>query len=463
MITLRVVEYVPDGANPTLPASSDEDVEPSAFVPGSLVGEKYRIEGRLARGGIGVVVAARHVALEQRVAIKHLTADALTNTTLVARFAREAKLAAQIESEHVVRVHDVGEDSRGGPYIVMELLSGTDLERRLESGPLPIASAIDYVLQACDALGAAHVRGIVHRDIKPANLFLAERPGGHATIKVIDFGISKVMPAREPRVYLTCDTANDESLGTPVYMSPEALRSSSEIDERTDIWSLGVVLYELLTGASPFEGHDLPTLCTSITTSPPRQLRDVRAGLPPGLEQAVLRCLEKDTRRRFRDVLELAEALAPYGPADAKERVDRIRDTFRRSGRDVRPPLAEFVPIPRRKRYALAVVGAALAFAVGALPASRVRRPDVPIAARASRASPVAAPVETASPPVSLPAIVEPVAAKGDDEAKGARRPLVPARKSAPRAAPAAVKATAQSAPTVSPPDDPRAQFGERE
>src|SRR5438309_1158048 len=175
-------------------ARTNEEAMPCAFAPGALVGGKYVVDELIAEGGVGVVVAARHLALEQRVAIKHLKAAVLDEADIVARFTREGRVAAQINSDHVVRVHDIGQDDRGGPYIVMELLAGADLGRLVARGQQPITQAVDYVLQACDALAEAHALGIVHRDIKPENLFLAERPAAPPVLKIIDFGISKVTP-----------------------------------------------------------------------------------------------------------------------------------------------------------------------------------------------------------------------------------------------------------------------------
>ncbi len=225
------------------------------FANGSLVGGKYLVEETVAEGGIGVIVAARHLALEQRVAIKHLKAKALENPSLVERFVREARLAAQISSEHVVRVFDVGSLPEGGPYMVMEYLHGQDLGSLLASGPLSIPRAVDYIVQACDALAEAHVLRIVHRDIKPENLFLAERPSNTPILKIIDFGISKVAPTRGEGDSWAHETAANERFGTPLYMSPEQLRSSSNVDSRTDIWALGVTLFELVTGRLPFVGR----------------------------------------------------------------------------------------------------------------------------------------------------------------------------------------------------------------
>ncbi len=309
------------------------------FAVGTLVNGKYEVEEHIAEGGIGVIVAARHVALDQRVAIKFLKPKARANIDIVERFEREARLTAQMSSEHVVRVHDVGSTPIGGPYIVMELLTGKDLGAVIEQGPVPIARAVDWVLQACDALAEAHSMDIVHRDIKPENLFLTEGAGKVPTVKVIDFGISKMPQTQERQGHWARETGTNERFGTPFYMSPEQLRSSGSVDARSDIWSLGAVLFELLAGSTPFEGEDMARLCTSILTKPAKTLRMVRAAAPEGLEQIISKCLEKRPELRYRNVAELAQALLPYGPLEtATSRVERIRALVSRAGKSIRPP-----------------------------------------------------------------------------------------------------------------------------
>jgi serine/threonine-protein kinase len=325
------------------PTAAGASGKPPAFANGSIVAGKYLVEETIAEGGIGVVVVAKHLALQQRVAIKYLKPKTLGNPTLVERFVREARLAAQLTSEHVVRVFDVGTLPEAGPYMVMEYLVGEDLGHTVQNGPLPIARAVDYVLQACDALAEAHSRRIVHRDIKPENLFLAQRASATPVLKIIDFGISKVAAKRGDEGHWGTETAASERFGTPLYMSPEQLRSTSSVDARTDIWSLGLVLYELLTGELPFPGDDLPQVCTSVLTGEPSRLTTVRDDAPLGLEAAILKCLEKDPVRRFRNVAELAQELAPFGPTSAAERAERIAEVVRRAGDSVRPP----APAPR--------------------------------------------------------------------------------------------------------------------
>jgi serine/threonine-protein kinase len=340
----RISPVPADGRNAdTLLASpaSGESIS-KAFSKGSIIADKYEIEHLLGQGGIGVVVVAKHLALNKRVAIKYLKPKALANESIVQRFVREARLTAQITSEHTVRVHDVGTLLDAGPYMVMEYLVGEDLGKVLQSGSLPIERAVDYILQACDALAEAHSLRIVHRDIKPENLFLAQRALHVPILKVIDFGISKMALAPDEDGQWARETAVGERFGTPLYMSPEQLRATAGVDHRTDIWSLGVVLHELLVGSPPFEGHDLPRLCASILTTPPVRISSIRPSVPSVLEAIVQRCLEKDPQRRFRNVAEFAQELAPFGPPSSDERVSRIREMVRHAGDSVGPPAAPF-------------------------------------------------------------------------------------------------------------------------
>jgi serine/threonine-protein kinase len=298
---------------------------------GDVLAGKYRVDRVLGVGGMGVVVAAHHLQLETRVAIKFLATQMVQVPEAVARFEREARAAVRIASEHVARVLDVGTLESGSPYMVMEFLDGADLSTRLkESGPLPIPEAVELLLQACEAIAEAHTLGIVHRDLKPANLFCTIRPDGLPCVKVLDFGISKVTSVRgsTPDVAMTRTAA---LMGTPLYMSPEQMTSSRTVDSRTDIWALGVILHEVLTGTSPFIGETLPEVCMRIATLAPPRLRSVRPDAPQEIELAILTCLEKDRERRFRSVAELAMAVAPFGPDRGRHSIDRIVRTFQRA------------------------------------------------------------------------------------------------------------------------------------
>jgi serine/threonine-protein kinase len=231
---------------------------------------------------------------------------------VVARFAREARAAARLKSEHVVRIFDVDEDDDGTPFFVMEHLSGRDLEQICEEeGPLEPGRAVEYVLQACEAVAEAHALGMVHRDLKPANLFVVRRRGSDV-VKLLDFGITKAAADGGDEVSITSPAS---IIGSPLYMSPEQLKSSKDVDARADIWALGVVLYQLLTKKTPFEGATASELAAKIASDAPTPLRDRRAGIDPLLATAVERCLAKDPAERFPDVVALAGALAPFARA----------------------------------------------------------------------------------------------------------------------------------------------------
>ncbi len=280
---------------------------------GSLFVGKYRIERKLGQGGMGAVFAAHHELLHQRVAIKVLSADVAAEGEAVIRFMNEARAAARIVSEHVARVTDVATLDSGVPYMVLELLEGADLSKVLETrGALPVELAVDWVLQACVGVAKAHALGIVHRDLKPSNLFLAEREDGTSIVKVLDFGISKsTNPALVPSHTLT---ATGSMIGSPCYMAPEQVRNAKQVDGRTDIWAIGVILYELLTATRPFGGETLGELLIAIVEQEPPPISATRRDMPAGLEQVVARCMKRTPAERFASVAELARALEPYAP-----------------------------------------------------------------------------------------------------------------------------------------------------
>jgi eukaryotic-like serine/threonine-protein kinase len=303
----------------------------AGVTPGQILLGKYRVERVLGMGGMGVVVAATHVNLEERVAIKFLLPEALHSQDTVARFLREARAAVRIKSEHVARVTDVGTLESGAPYMIMEYLDGSDLAVHTQRrGALPVEDAVEYVLQACEAIAEAHALGIVHRDLKPANLFVATRADGTPSVKVLDFGISKVSGvggATGPELGMTKTTT---IMGSPLYMSPEQMASTRDVDARTDIWALGAILYELLTGRVPFNADTITQLCAMILQQPPPPLRNLRPDAPQGLQDIIGRCLEKDRNRRYQNIAEFASALAPYAPRRARisiERVGRVIDS----------------------------------------------------------------------------------------------------------------------------------------
>jgi serine/threonine-protein kinase len=291
---------------------------------GDVIAEKYRVDRLLGVGGMGVVVAARHLGLDELVAIKLLLPESLGDAESVQRFESEARAAVKIKSEHVARIIDVGELDNGAPFIVMEYLDGEDLAEWIRrKGPLGVYDAIDLLLQACEAIAEAHALGIVHRDIKPANLFCVQGADGGVSIKVLDFGISKLMrtAARASGLGMTKTRA---VMGSPYYMSPEQMESPRTVDARTDIWSLGVVLHQMLAGEVPFTGETLPQVCVNVATRPAPPLRKSRPDVPQGLEAIVLCCLEKDPSQRFSTIAALATALAKFGPKKAQSSLDRI-------------------------------------------------------------------------------------------------------------------------------------------
>ena len=293
---------------------------------GQLVAGKYRIQQMLGRGGMGVVMAALHEQLNQHVALKFLTDDAYQQPEAVARFLREARSAVQIQSEHVARVMDVGTLESGAPYIVMEYLRGLDLkEVSTRRGPLPITEAVDYVLQACDAVAEAHSLGIIHRDLKPSNLFLTERPDGSPMVKVLDFGISKALNGgRGGETSKQQMTASAAIMGSPQYMSPEQIRSSKNVDARADVWALGTILHELVAGCPAYVADTVPGLLAMIVADAPPPLSSVRPDAPLELEAIILRCLEKDRERRFANVAEFARALERFASPEVRPLVRRI-------------------------------------------------------------------------------------------------------------------------------------------
>ena len=320
-------------------------LEPSWTIPspGETLAGKYVIDGLCGRGGLAVVLSAIHSGLGHRVALKMLLPEWAGDQDVIQRFVREGRAATRIKSEHVVRVFDVGALESGAPYLVLEYLEGHDLDEVLAMwGPLPVATAIDWVLQAAEAIAEAHAHGIVHRDLKPSNLFLTQRADGSACVKVLDFGLSKVT---DPRIWggsakLTRPT---DVMGSPQYMAPEQLRASCEADARADLWSLGVVLHELLTKQPPFRGETMPEICAKVLTQPPPALSSLRENIAPELERAVLRCLQKDPSARFATAAELARALSPFGSEVARRSCARIERVLEPSGRP-----SDLTPLPTR-------------------------------------------------------------------------------------------------------------------
>jgi serine/threonine protein kinase len=460
------------------PDSGELQGIPSA---GQVIAGKFVIEQVLGVGGMGVVVSAKHVHLGQKVAIKFLRKDSAKNQEAINRFLREARAVVGLQSAHVVRVMDVGVLDDGMPYMVMEHLSGTDLNRVLEQRKtLPPQEAVDYVLQGMEAIAEAHALGIVHRDLKPANLFLTRSPDGSPLVKVLDFGISKAADTmRQQEQSLTATSA---VMGSPLYMSPEQLRSSKNVDVRTDIWALGVILYELLAGQPPFVADTVTGLCAKIAADPATPLRSVNPGVPGPLEAVVMRCLEKDMTRRYPTAADLALALQPFGSPEGRRAADRIVRIGKPLGTSESDAVASGQPSApgassgphvstgyaetqanwqtanaqrRRRTTTLMVVGAG-ALAVGSIVAMvgyRSAHPKMPPAEAATYlAPPQPSAIPSASAPVTLapPPGVDPSASSSASAAPSASAPplvvappsrpawtTAPARPASPKPAPA--------------------------
>ncbi len=317
----------------TPPAVSGiEPIRSDDFLAGDVIGGKYVVERVLGVGGVGIVLAARHTELDEIVAIKFLRAEVQGNADIVRRFAQEAKAAVRIKSEHAARVFDVGAMAGRGPYLVMEYLEGKDFADALAtSGTLPVRRAVEAVLQVCEALAVAHSNDIVHRDIKPENMFLARRADGTEVVKVLDFGISKTaLAGRSLKERAAPET--EAVMGSPLYMSPEQIRGESTVDHRTDIWSLGVVLYEMLTGRPPFTGESVRQICDQVLDAEPVKMAKFTVDIPDDLQLIVDRCLAKAPARRFQNVAELAISLLPFGPSKGRIHAERASTILRASG-----------------------------------------------------------------------------------------------------------------------------------
>jgi eukaryotic-like serine/threonine-protein kinase len=292
---------------------------------GQVLAGKYRVERQLGAGGMGYVLLASHLGLHQRVALKLLHGELGDVPQALSRFMQEGRTAARLRSEHVGKVLDVGRLPTGEAYLVMEYLEGHDLATEVaERGPMPIQTAVGYVLQACEAIAEAHAYGIVHRDLKPANLFLARTAYGDRCVKVLDFGISKIRSDANFVVSSPALTGSHTIMGSPSYMAPEQMRASRDVDGRTDVWALGTILYELITGSTAFNGDTLAIVCSAVLNDSPQSLSAYRSDLPAGLQDVVMRCLEKQPGRRFSAVVELVRELVPFGPANCSDAVERI-------------------------------------------------------------------------------------------------------------------------------------------
>jgi len=377
--------------------------------PGDLIAEKYLVEGTLGRGGMGVVVKARHVELDQPVAIKVLREGVLDGDESTQRFMREARALARLGGEHVVRVSDVGRLPNGTPYMVMEYLDGTDLSALLKKrGPLPPQEVADYGIQVCAALADAHGQGLIHRDLKPGNLFLVNRNDGVTQLKVLDFGIAKFLTGSSRL------TGDKMVLGSPRYMSPEQLRSPRDVDARADIWALGAIFYRLLANAPPFEATELDELLKAMLAGARRPLSEHRDDLSEGWIDIVDRCLEPDRAKRFATVAELARELAEHGPPGSKERAARIARVSapppaESTGPSSTVPFKAVAPAPATlARPTLEpTVDDPISASAPAVPSSAPPADMSGTGGASSSAPPPAAPTSQTPPPASVPPSVE--------------------------------------------------------
>jgi eukaryotic-like serine/threonine-protein kinase len=408
------------GARATLAASSDP------VQVGDRVAGKYRVDRVLGEGGMGIVVAATHEQLDEKVALKFLRPVVASNPEIVQRFVREARAAVKVRSEHVARVLDVGSLDSGTPFMVMEYLDGQDLAQTLAArGPLPVSETITYVLQTCEAVAEAHSLGIVHRDLKPANLFLARRPTGRAIVKVLDFGISKVTSTTGDNPVLTKASA---VMGSPSYMSPEQMVAAGSVDVRADVWALGVVLYELLTGRLPFIAETMPELVGMILQGGYAPVGALRPDVPPGVQATIDRCLQKDRTLRYPNIAELAAGLVPFGPPRSDlslERIAHVLGLTRAADETVSaslspaglvaaqtfsPVVSESTPARRRWLWLASAPLLIVAAGVGVFLVRSARPAAAPVSAATGPAAPAPGPMASIEAPVPV-AVTAPIVA----------------------------------------------------
>jgi serine/threonine-protein kinase len=450
----------------------------------SVILGKYRVENTLGFGGMGIVLRAHNIQLDEPVAIKILREDIQLDGDHVERFLREAKAAVRLKSEHVAKIRDVGTLENGRPYMVMELLEGLDLGKLLvDVGQVDPTRAVELLLQTCDAMAEAHANGIVHRDIKPTNLFLAKRRDGSDLLKVLDFGISKVQSGPEMSL-----TQTSSMLGTPAYMSPEQMRSARMVDPRSDIWALGTVLYELVEGHAPFEAQNFAELCVMVSTEPHSPMT-----IAPHLAPIIDRCLEKSVARRYQNVAELAADLESFSedPVQARHlvrRIARVLGTAVPSSRDstplpmertsaprlpttpsvlrgaaVTPSPSSVYDVPRQTSVFKVLLVLALLFGVGIAGGLYVTRDSEPAVSAASPEEPAqpaalsvpaTAPIDAAAPPADA-TLVQDATPRADSGIELTVKK--PPRRPPPRKPPAkpAVKPPVKPEPVAEPPPPP--------
>lgn len=394
---------------------------------GTLLGGRYRVDGVIGSGGMGIVLAATDERLGRPVALKLLPPGRTPTTTSQQRFLREARAAASIDSDHVVRIFDTGMLDEVGAFLAMERLEGQDLRQALlERGAFTPEEAIEIIIQACSAVDDAHRRGIVHRDLKPGNMFLVRSNKRRLHVKVLDFGVSKVL-GEVPSADSLTDTGS--AVGSPRYMSPEQVRDAKTVGPATDVWSLGVVLYELLAGATPFSGDSAPAIYAMIAADSPRPLRELVPSVPRALDAVCMRCLAKRAADRFGDARALAHALRSItaddsrGESNTDDGVPRPSGSDDQSSKTLDPTPLERPALAKANRpvawAALVGAGVLVPIAIVALksPAAVDAPPTSSASAPTSPATPVAEqPPEPVSPLTSASATASPGSAASTAE-----------------------------------------------
>jgi serine/threonine protein kinase len=453
---------------------------------GQRMGNGYLVTRLLGRGGMGVVLEARHEESSARVAIKVLHPKHLDNAEAVTRFLAEGRAAERIRGHHTVRVFESGTHDDGRPFLVMELLEGRDLATLLDEGALPLAEAARILLQACVGMAEVHAHGIVHRDLKPSNLFIARTSNGPSVVKVLDFGIAKgALDFDDPAALALTQTL--VAMGTPLYMSPEQIRSSKAVDARSDVWSLGAIFYETLTGSAPFRGNTVTHITAQVLESDPTAPSTVVPGLPRAVDAVVQRALAKRPEDRYVDVAALAHALAPFvgdeGLATATRCSEILRGAHRELGSLTSPAIHDdplggthrFAAVRRQRlsrRWVAVLALFALVLSAAAIHAFLEPRGEPQVAARAapsalpsptSRALPAdAAPADGASastsPTSTSSSAVLVLDAKSTSSASIPVSGPPTAPPSAPRKAATVTSSPATAIPKRPEPDDPFAE-----
>jgi eukaryotic-like serine/threonine-protein kinase len=305
---------------------------------GEVLAGKYRVERIPGRAGLGVIVQVRHLELGQEVTLKFLIPDACAYPEFVQRFIREARAAVKIGGEHVARVTDVGRLESGAPYMVREFLRGPDLSEVLKvRGPLPVAEAVDYIIQAAEGVAEGHALGIVHRNLRMTTLVVTRRSDGSPLVKVFDFAAAEALhvdPFTERSVSLVGTSAIMSSLP---YLSPEQIRDPHDVDVRADVYALGAILHELLTGQPVYSADNAPSLLASVAADAAAAVRELRPDVPGELDHVVLRCLAKNRAIRYPTVAELVTALAPFGSRESAASVERVQRLDRHAAPVARP------------------------------------------------------------------------------------------------------------------------------